>query len=122
MNEMVEPAQVKSILYPVANLAGVASFYEQVFGLSLAFQDGDRYAAFVPAAGVRLALTAGTESLVEGIPMMSLLVADLTQSIELAVRCGGSVRIPPQDGPHERRAVIDDPSGNPVVVYEKLSL
>ena len=50
----------------------------------------------------------------------SVRVPDVAAAVEKAVAAGAVVVRPPERGPHEVRAVVTDPWGNPVVLATKL--
>jgi predicted enzyme related to lactoylglutathione lyase len=50
----------------------------------------------------------------------SFRVPDVAKAVENAVAAGATVVRPPERGPHEIRAVVADPWGNPVVLAAKL--
>lgn len=108
---------IKHILIPVADIGAAVEFWTGHFGLSLKFRDGDRYAA-LDGGGITLALTAQGESLTEGIAL-SVQVADADAFVRDRAAAGVAVLRPVEQGPHERRAVLADPSGRPVVVSSR---
>ncbi|GAA3522868.1 VOC family protein [Amycolatopsis ultiminotia] len=111
-----DPVTIGNVLYPVADLPAAVEFYAGL-GLPLSFQDKERFAAF--DAGTMFALTAGAENLTLGHAAVSFRVADVDAAMTVATAAGGSVIAPAHDGPHERRAVLEDPWHNLFVVYEK---
>ncbi|MDP3891068.1 VOC family protein [Nocardioides sp.] len=105
------------VIVPSADLDELAAFYVDGLGLDLRFRDGERYAA-VTDGTVTLGLAAAGEQPVAGQVVVSVEVAGLDALLAAWAADGFEVGSP-VDGPHERRAVVRDPSGNPVVVYEK---
>ena len=110
-------AVIKQILVPVSNITAALDFYSRTFGFSVKFRDGDRYAA-LDGGGVTLALTAQEESLAEGVTF-SVITDDVAAFIEAGRSQGLTVLSGVAEGPHEKRAVVGDTDGNPVVVYSK---
>jgi len=106
------------VVAPASDLNGLVAFYSRVLGLALKFQDGDRYAEFEKYE-VSLSLTASVESVAGDAVALAFAVADLEGCLTLALAAGARVVAVPQQGPHEVRAVIEDPSGNQVIVYQK---
>ncbi|MFK4042426.1 VOC family protein [Nonomuraea wenchangensis] len=103
-----------NVLIPVADLDEAIAFY----GLPVKFRDGDRFAA-LDGGGVTVALAGPAEHVTPG-AAPSYKVDDVRESVrELAARGAGVVR-GPEEGPHERRAVLRDPSGNVFVLYSPL--
>jgi predicted enzyme related to lactoylglutathione lyase len=109
------PAKIGNVLHPVGDVAAAVEFYGSVFGFATKFVDGQRYAA-LDAGGTTLALAAPEED-VAGAAAASIKVADVPASVAAIVAAGGTVVREPETGPHEVRAVVRDPWGNPVVVY-----
>jgi predicted enzyme related to lactoylglutathione lyase len=110
--------RLSKVLYPVVDLGALVAFYQDAFGLCLRFRDGDRYAEF-DRAEVSLALTAGGESVAGSSAALSICVPDVDAALD-AVRLAGGVTGEVTQGPHERRALVHDPAGNPLVVYSTL--
>ena len=107
--------KVGMVIHPVRELEPARRFYEEVLGLALLFRDGDRFCAF-DAGGVRIALAAGAED-VAGATAVAYKVRDLTAAIA-ALEAAGAERVRgPEEGAHERRAVLRDPAGNAFVLY-----
>ncbi|MEU8103384.1 VOC family protein [Nonomuraea muscovyensis] len=103
--------KVGNVLIPVADLDQAIAFY----GLPVKFRDGDRFAA-LDGGGVTVALAGPAEHVTDA-TAPSYRVADVALAVrELSAR-GGEVVRPPEDGPHETRAVLRDPSGNVFVLY-----
>ncbi|MET8867819.1 VOC family protein [Nonomuraea sp. NPDC004580] len=103
-----------NVLIPVADLDAAIAFY----GLPVKFRDGDRFAA-LDGGGVTVAL-AGPEEHVAGSVAVSYKVADVDREVGELVARGAEVVREPEAGPHERRAVLRDPSGNVFVLYSPL--
>jgi predicted enzyme related to lactoylglutathione lyase len=103
------------VIHPVEDMESAARFYESALGLALKFRDGDRFCAF-DVGGVTLALAAGAERLTRS-PAVSLKVADLDASLAELQAAGAKVLRGPEVGPHERRAVLEDPAGNALILY-----
>ncbi|RNL61968.1 VOC family protein [Nocardioides marmoriginsengisoli] len=105
--------KIGHVIVPADDLGAQLAFYEGL-GLTTRFRDGDRYAAVTDGA-VTLGLADESQQPVAGRVLVSVEVDDLDAVLEGYP--GTEVVV----GPHERRATITDPSGNPVVVYEKLA-
>ncbi|MDT4935754.1 MAG: hypothetical protein QOK11_3646 [Pseudonocardiales bacterium] len=108
---------IGNVLYSVADIEAAVRFYETL-ALPLKFRDGDRFAAF--DAGTTFALAAGDEALVSGRAAASFRVADVDATFAALVAAGAQALTAPQDGPHERRAVLSDPWQNVLVLYSRL--
>ena len=112
---MARVQKVGMVIHPVRELEPARRFYEEALGLPLKFRDGDRFCAF-DAGGVTIALAAGDEDVV-GATAVSYKVQDLPAAIA-ALEAAGATRVRgPEEGPHERRAVLRDPAGNAFVLY-----
>jgi predicted enzyme related to lactoylglutathione lyase len=105
---------VGNVLIPVADLDEAIAFY----GLPVKFRDGDRFAA-LNGGGVTVAL-AGPAEHVTASAAPSFKVDSVRQSVPELVARGAEVVREPEDGPHETRAVLRDPSGNVFVLYSPL--
>jgi predicted enzyme related to lactoylglutathione lyase len=111
-----EPARVGNILYPVPDVAAAVTFYQEGLGLKVKFTDGDRFAA-LDGGGVTFAVAAAEESVAGSTPAASFKVADAAAAADRLAAAGATVVTPATEGPHEVRAVLRDPAGNPFVVY-----
>ncbi len=107
--------KVGMVIHPVEDLDGAVRFYTEVLGLEAMFRDGDRFAAF-KAGEVTVALAAGEEVLADR-ATVSYKVDDVAGAVAALEAGGASVLRAPEDGPHETRAVLRDPAGNPFVIY-----
>ena len=103
------------LIHPVDDLESAVAFYRDALELPLKFRDGDRFCAF-DVGGVTLALAAGEEKLTPG-PAVSLKLADLDAALSRLLAAGARLLRGPEDGPHERRAVVADASGNALILY-----
>lgn len=107
------------VVVPAHDLDAVTAFYTDRLGLSLRFRDGDRYAA-VTDGSVTFGLATPAEQPEPSRVVASFEVGDL-DGLVAAWRADGLEVGDPFDGSHERKAVVRDPSGNAVVVYERLT-
>ena len=107
--------KVGMVIHPVKNLASAAAFYADGLGLRQLFRDGDRFCSF-DAGGVTVALAAGDEAVADA-TAVSYKVADLDAAIRYLVDSGADLLRGPEEGPHENRAVLRDPAGNPLILY-----
>ena len=114
---MNESSRLRSVLHPVADVAAAIAYYSGTFELSSSFIDGDRYAA-LDAGGVTLALVGREEDVTGGVAAASMKVASLAVTLDKIERHGGTVLTPAHKGPHETRAVVEDPWGTVLVGYE----
>jgi predicted enzyme related to lactoylglutathione lyase len=110
--------RISQVLHPVDDVPAAVDFYAKAFGFPIAFTDADRYAA-LDAGPVKLALAGRAEDVTGGEPAASIKATDVRATVDAFVAAGGSVVRAPEQGPHELRAVIRDPWGNPIVVYAR---
>lgn len=115
---MADQPTVGNVLYPAPDIDAAVAFYGSALGLPVKYQDGDRYAA-LDGGGVTLALAAPAENVAGGRVAASFRVHDVAVAVRQAVAGGATVLREPEEGPHEIRAVVADPWGNPVVLYAK---
>jgi predicted enzyme related to lactoylglutathione lyase len=109
---------IGNVIYPATDVAAAVSFYGTALGLATKFVDGDRYAA-LDGGGVTLAITGGGEDVTGGRVAASFRVPDVAAAVRAAEAAGATVLAPPAEGPHEVRAVLADPWGNPLVLYAR---
>ena len=115
---MTDPATVNSVLYPARDVDAAVAFYGEVLGLPVKFQDGSRYAA-LDGGGVSLGVLGPEEDVADGRVAASVRVPDVHTAVERTVAAGAVVLRAPEAGPHEMRAVVTDPWGNPIVFAAK---
>ncbi|KIR66232.1 MULTISPECIES: VOC family protein [Micromonospora] len=108
--------RIGHVIVPAGDLDAQLAFYTTL-GLTVRFRDGDRYAALTDGT-VTLGLADATQQPVAGRTLLSVQVDDLDACLAGLVAAGATAGAP-QTGPHERRAVVVDPCGNPLVVYER---
>ena len=112
---MVKVQKVGMVIQPVEDMEAALGFYQRAMGLELKFRDGDRFAALA-AGTTTIALAAGEERLSER-TLVSYKVDDVDAAVLELVASGARVLHEAENGPHERRAVLSDPAGNPLAVY-----
>jgi predicted enzyme related to lactoylglutathione lyase len=111
-----QDAQLRQVVQPVGDVAAAAQFYEAAFGFAVKFTDGDRFAA-LDAGAVTLALAGPAEDVTDGAAAPAVKVPDVAGVLRQVVAAGGALVRKAEKGPHEVRAVVQDPWGNLVVVY-----
>lgn len=104
--------KIGHIIVPAGDLDAQLGFYESL-GLTTRFRDGDRYAAVTDGA-TTVGLAGESQQPVAGRTVLTVQVDDLDSCLQ------SHPSAEPVEGPHERRAVVTDPAGNPVVLYERL--
>jgi predicted enzyme related to lactoylglutathione lyase len=116
LGAMTGNGELRQVLHPVGDVEAAVDFYAAAFGFGSKFIDGDRYAA-LDAGATTLALAGPAEDVTDGDSAAGVKVADVEAAVLAVLAAGGTVVRQPEVGPHEVRAVIRDPWGNPVVVY-----
>ncbi|WP_067828968.1 VOC family protein [Actinomadura kijaniata] len=109
---------VGNILYPVEDIEQAVRFYRDGLGLTVKFQDGGRFAA-LDGGGVTFALAGPEEDVTGGAPAASFRVEDVAAAAARLTGAGATLVRGPEEGPHEVRAVLRDPAGNPFVLYAR---
>jgi predicted enzyme related to lactoylglutathione lyase len=111
--------QLTMLIQPVDDLATAADFYRDAFGYTEKFRDGTRFCLFDTGA-LPLALAAGEERLAErAAPVYR--VDDIDAALARLTSAGSRVLRPLEQGPHEWRAVLADPAGNPLILTARLT-
>jgi predicted enzyme related to lactoylglutathione lyase len=109
--------KVAMLVHPVEDLDAAVRFYRDALGLPLKFRDGERFCA-LDAGGLTLALAAAGERIVDA-PALAWRVDDIDAEVARLVAAGAQITSPVEQGPHERRAVLRDPAGQPLVLTER---
>ncbi|WP_433326510.1 VOC family protein [Spirillospora sp. CA-294931] len=110
--------RIGNVLYVARDVAEAVRFYRDGLGLELRFADGDRFAAF-DGGGATFALAGPEEDVTGGEPAVSFEVGEVAAAARRAIEAGARLVRGPEEGPHEIRAVLRDPDGNPFVLYAK---
>ncbi|GAA5157121.1 hypothetical protein GCM10023321_34810 [Pseudonocardia eucalypti] len=113
---MAEQVKIGNVLHPVADVTAAVAFYRDALGLPVKFADGDRYAA-LDGQTTTLALAGPAEDVTGGVAAASFKVPDVAAALAAITAAGGEVVRPPEQGPHEVRAVARDPWRNTIIVY-----
>jgi predicted enzyme related to lactoylglutathione lyase len=107
------------LIQPVDDLAATADFYRDALGYKEKFRDGDRFCLFDTGA-LPLALAAKEERLsAHAAPVYQ--TDDVPAAVARFIAAGASVLVPLEAGPHEWRAVLADPAGNPLIITARLA-
>ena len=107
--------KVGMAILPAKDLDAALTFYREALGLEEKFRDGDRFAA-LDLGGTTVALAAGEEDRA-GVAALSFKVDDVRDAVVQLRGAGAEVLRDVEEGPHEFRAVLRDPAGNPFIVY-----
>jgi predicted enzyme related to lactoylglutathione lyase len=111
--------RIGNALYPAKDVAAAVAFYRDGLGLSVKFQDGDRFAA-LDGGGTTFAIAGPEEDVTGGEPAVSFKVEDVPGTADKLTAAGATLVRGPEQGPHEIRAVLRDPAGNPFVIYASI--
>jgi lactoylglutathione lyase len=106
--------RIGNVFYRVPDMEAAVRFYTEVLGLGLKLRDGDHWAAF-DVGGSTLALEGGAPGGPGG-ATVSLRVDGL-DAVVADLRSKGANVGEVQTGPHERRAELQDPAGNLLILY-----
>jgi len=98
---------------PVDDVVAASAAWAALLGVAPTFIDGDRWAQF-DVAGRRIAL-AGTDR-ASNLPGVMLKVTDIEAARAHAAGQGLTAG-PIEEGPHERRCLVEGPGGWPVMLY-----
>ncbi|MEU5878321.1 VOC family protein [Spirillospora sp. NPDC047279] len=108
--------RIGNVLYGARNVDEAVRFYRDGLGLNVKFQDGDRFAA-LDGGGTTFAIAGPEEDVTGGEPAVSFKVDDVAAMTTTLTAAGATLVRGPEEGPHEVRAVLRDPAGNPFVLY-----
>ncbi|MDL4771550.1 MULTISPECIES: VOC family protein [Thermomonosporaceae] len=108
--------RIGNVLYPAKDVEQAVRFYRDALGLPLKFQDGGRFAA-LDGGGTTFAIAGPEEDVTGGEPAISFKVDDVAAMTATLTAAGARLIRGPEEGPHEIRAVLRDPAGNPFVLY-----
>jgi catechol 2,3-dioxygenase-like lactoylglutathione lyase family enzyme len=107
--------RIGNVFYYAPDMDAAVNFYTNVLGFPLKLRDGDHWAAF-DVAGVTLAIEGGAPG-GSGGATVSLRVEGL-DAVVGDLRAKGATVSDVESGPHERRAALQDPAGNTLILYE----
>jgi len=110
--------KIGHLIVPTAGMDADLGFYSG-FGLTTRFRDSDAYAA-VTDGTVTIGLAGEVEQPLPGRTLLTLQVEDIAAEGARLRACGVEVG-PVQEGAHELRVLVSDPSGNPVLIYQPRS-
>jgi predicted enzyme related to lactoylglutathione lyase len=111
---------VRQLIVPVDNIDAAVTHYRDELGLTLKFQDGQRWAALA-LGELTLGLAGPGEQPAGGSEMaLGIKVADLGAAVDAVQRDGGEVLAGPRAGEHELRATCRDRFGTLLALYARL--
>jgi flavin reductase (DIM6/NTAB) family NADH-FMN oxidoreductase RutF/catechol 2,3-dioxygenase-like lactoylglutathione lyase family enzyme len=109
-----------SIIYPVTDMHFAVAFYRDLLGLTVKFQDADRWVAF-DCQGATLALERVPAAKMAPGPQVTLKVVGSLPALVERLRAAGVAVGPMVTGRHEHTAVLTDPDGNRITLYAPLA-
>jgi len=109
----------RQVIIPVGDVGAAVAFYSALLGLSVKFQDADRWAA-LDAGTLTVALAGLPEQPAEGAIALGIKVSDVNVALRDICAAGGTVLSEPRDGSHERRGACRDCHGTPLALYSPL--
>ena len=113
------PGTLRQIVLAVDDVDAAVRHYCGELGLSLQFQDGNRWAA-LKLGDLTLAL-AGPGEQPANETALGIKVTDLEAAVGALRSAGGKVLDAPRAGEHERRATCRDRFGTVVALYEPIA-
>lgn len=108
--------ELRMVILSTDDLDESVRFYADFMRFPIAFRDGADFAAF-ETGSVRLALAATRDHPVPGQAVVAIKTADVDASVAAVESNGGVVVREPYEDAHERRAIVRDDQGNPLVFY-----
>lgn len=111
--------RIQNAYYVVNNVSETATFYRDVLGLKLMFQDGERWAQF-DAGGGNFSLGAPEEAAPGAAGAVVVFeVTDLEQAAGRIAAAGGEILARRDMGAHGRTLAFRDPAGNVVQLFAR---
>lgn len=111
---------VRMVVLSTDDLDESIRFYTETLGLTLKFRDGSHYAA-LDGGSITVALATALDHPMPGKVVAGIKTADVDSAARAVEAGGGAVVKGPYDDAHERRAVVYDNMGNPLVFYSSLA-
>lgn len=111
--------RIQNSYYVARNMNETAAFYRDALGLTLKFQDGERWAQF-DAGGANFSLSSADEAPMDaagGVVVFE--VTGLEAVADKITASGGEVLGRRDMGSHGRTLTFRDPSGNLVQLFER---
>jgi catechol 2,3-dioxygenase-like lactoylglutathione lyase family enzyme len=108
--------RIGNVFYRAPDMDAAVHFYSDVLGFAMKFRDGDHWAAF-DVGGMTLAVEGGAPGGSGGATVSLRVNGGLAALVE-ELRAKGAHVSDVESGPHERRASVQDPAGNTLVLYE----
>lgn len=110
---------VRMVVLSTDDLDESIRFYSETLGMELKFRDGSHYAA-LDGGSVTLALATAVDHPMPGKVVVGIKTTDVDAAAQAIEDNGGAIVKGPYNDAHERRAVVYDHKGNPLVFYSPL--
>jgi catechol 2,3-dioxygenase-like lactoylglutathione lyase family enzyme len=110
---------VRMVVLSTDDLDESIRFYSETLGMSLKFRDGAHYAA-LDGGSVTLALATPVDHPLPDHVVVGIKTADVDAAAAAIEANGGGIVKGPYNDAHERRVVVYDNKGNPLVFYSPL--
>lgn len=110
---------VRMVVLSTDDLDESIRFYSETLGMTLKFRDGSHYAA-LDGGSITLALATAVDHPMPGKVVVGIKTADVDAAAQAIEDNGGAIVKGPYNDAHERRAVVYDHKGNPLVFYSPL--
>ncbi|MGB3412435.1 MAG: VOC family protein [Microthrixaceae bacterium] len=110
---------VRMIVLSTDDLEESIKFYTETLGMPLKFRDGAHFAA-IDGGSVTLALATAIDHPNPGKVVVGIKTEDVDGAAEAIEASGGGIVKGPYNDAHERRVVVYDNKGNPLVFYSPL--
>lgn len=111
---------VRMVILSTDDMDESIRFYSETLGMSLKFRDGSHYAA-LDGGSVTIALATAVDHPMPGKVVVGIKTPDVDGAAQAVEDHGGAIVKGPYNDEHERRAVVYDHKGNPLVFYSPLS-
>lgn len=110
---------VRMVVLSTDDLEESIRFYTETLGMALKFRDGSHYAA-LDGGSITVALATAVDHPMPGKVVVGVKTADVDAAAQAIEDNGGAIVKGPYNDEHERRAVVYDHKGNPLVFYSPL--
>ncbi len=111
---------VRMVILSTDDLDESIRFYTETLGMALKFRDGAHYAA-LDGGSITIALATAVDHPLPGRVVVGIKTADVDAAAHAVEADGGAIVKGPYNDAHERRAVVYDHKGNPLVFYSPLA-
>lgn len=110
---------VRMVVLSTDDLDESIRFYTETLGMTLKFRDGAHYAA-IDGGSITVAVATDIDHPLPGKVVPGIKTADVDAAAEKIEADGGGIVKGPYNDAHERRVVVYDNKGNPLVFYSPL--